>query len=128
VTSPARLEATRRYRRANPARVRVWSHNRNRRPSARYQNARACAKRRGIEWSLDREAYYATIAAGVCFYCGGALPACGGGIDRTDNRIGYVTAVPCCYDCNTSKGGRFTGEEWMAAMQAVLALRKGASK
>ena len=77
---------------------------------------RTSARSRGLAWSLSDEEFD-RITSEDCLYCGcppsavrrGANPSLGefvyNGIDRVDNRRGYVTgnAVPCCSVCNHAK-------------------------
>ncbi len=75
------------------------------------------AHERGIDWDLDDEQFFATVALD-CAYCGSQpdlerKPNAGvnggfvySGIDRIDNAAGYVSVnvVPCCWNCNRAKG------------------------
>lgn len=58
-----------------------------------------------LEISFDE--YREIVKGQKCFYCGTDLYGrCGHKIDRLDNRLGYLKSnvVPCCSDCNCSKG------------------------
>ena len=59
------------------------------------------ARRKRVPWNLSREQFRALINA-PCWYCGKS-PA--GGVDRTENALGYTmaNAVPCCSTCNYAK-------------------------
>ena len=63
------------------------------------------ARQYGKEVTITVE-QYKELFDKPCYYCGGALPECGHGLDRQDNRRGYHfdNVVPCCYDCNFKKG------------------------
>jgi hypothetical protein len=78
-----------------------------------YQNG---AKERGYEFSLTKKQFEKMIKEN-CFYCGvspsrfkkNAKNSKGiyfNGIDRIENSKGYSVknSVPCCFDCNRSKG------------------------
>ena len=81
------------------------------------------AKRRGLEYKLT-EKQFKEITQQPCYYCG-IIPSnkrdiegyngayIYSGIDRVDNTKGYITGnvVPCCYQCNLSKG-KLTLEEF----------------
>jgi hypothetical protein len=62
------------------------------------------SKQRGLTFSLTLQEFE-TLVNSKCLYCGD--PALG--IDRVDNRIGYVSTpsvrncVPCCSECNFAK-------------------------
>jgi 5-methylcytosine-specific restriction endonuclease McrA len=58
---------------------------------------------RGLVWQLSDE-HATTLFGQACHYCH-ALPAPLNGIDRKDNKIGYVVenVVPCCWPCNNQK-------------------------
>lgn len=74
------------------------------------------AKARGYVWGLSREQVEDLIKRS-CVYCGTEpsnikstkntiAPLLYNGIDRVDNRIGYVpdNVAPCCAQCNRAKG------------------------
>ena len=81
------------------------------------------AERRGFDWELSREQVRAIIGQ-PCHYCGAEpsnrkatknsiTPFVYGGIDRADNRYGYLmtNVVPCCAVCNRAKGA-LTSQEF----------------
>ena len=76
------------------------------------------ARKDHLEWELERETVE-SLFKGDCFYCGapptrkryvknGAGFFIYNGIDRVDNRLGYLTTnvVSCCTICNTCKSAR----------------------
>lgn len=75
---------------------------------------RGAARTRGLSWEISGEDFDA-LTASDCAYCGVApstisSPSGNGsfmynGIDRVDNRLGYVpgNVVPCCPTCNHAK-------------------------
>jgi hypothetical protein len=67
----------------------------------RLKASRRGATKRGYEWELSDELALELMTA-RCTYCGGA----GGGIDRIDNKIGYIPSntTPSCWCCNKMKG------------------------
>jgi hypothetical protein len=77
------------------------------------------AHKRGIGVDLTVEQVFALRVGKECTYCGGELPAWGGGLDRKDNARGYTVdnVVPCCTDCNTAKATFFSFDEFLAAMR-----------
>lgn len=97
----------------------------DRRPSNRYRLTQRAAKTREVPFSISIDDYTALIGL-PCHYCCGPLNKTGSGLDRKDNVRGYVTAnvVPCCGPCNIIKNKHLTYEEMIAAMGAVVALRK----
>jgi hypothetical protein len=75
------------------------------------------AKLRDIEWGQEDETFF-TLVSSPCTYChtppdslrkpnkgvnGGFMYS---GIDRADNRLGYLAGnvVPCCWNCTQAKG------------------------
>lgn len=93
----------------------------------RFRNAKAIATYRGIPWRLSEENYTA-IRKLPCHYCGGPLLPGGLALDRKDSADVYrlENVVPCCGDCNTVKGVRFTVDEMMIlgeAMRKIMARR-----
>lgn len=119
------------------ARVRTWQSrnrdrvNKNRRSGrARYNHLRAEARRRSIPCSLTYEEF-ARVRIGACAYCGRALPATGGGLDRKDNGVGYTISnvVPCCGRCNQMKSDWLGYEEMLqvgATLKKIYAAREKA--
>jgi hypothetical protein len=110
-----RLGVSRQYifkRIGKTGRVKVPCSSRN----AIYDQYRYGAKTRNLVWRIS-ENLFDTLTQGRCHYCG-CLPAnqyraAGGardpfiynGIDRKDNRKGYVptNSVSCCKQCNMAK-------------------------
>jgi len=80
---------------------RLWRHG----VRGRFNIAKGSAKIRGIAWNLSFEEYSKLVSC-KCTYCGGALPSCGGGLDRLDRRKSYIigNVAPCCSACNKKKG------------------------
>lgn len=78
------------------------------------------AKYKGKEFTIEFDEFYKLIKSN-CHYCGKKpsktfkekcyktgkkfYPFCYNGIDRVDNKLGYVTGncVPCCSECNAMK-------------------------
>lgn len=79
------------------------------------------AKANNLSWLIDYD-FFVKLISGPCFYCGqygdgehdGYI-----GVDRLDNRIGYVqtanvqNCVGSCSDCNMAKGPRMTPESFI---------------
>lgn len=83
----------------------------NRSVEGRYSQLKRAVKRGGFASDISLEDYRQIIDSGECFYCAGALPSFGYGLDRLDNRLGYTkhNVVPCCggnrkTSCNYRKG------------------------
>ena len=90
--------------------------------NALFGNRKRDAKRRGLEWRLTKEQVH-RLSKQNCHYCG-AEPSQSfvmshingeyvyNGLDRVDNTKGYVidNVVPCCFNCNYSKGTRTASE------------------
>lgn len=94
---------------------------------SRYSNAKAAAKKRGLDFTLTKEEYAAAIDA-PCFYCNnylGTKTLVATGLDRLDNSFGYVpgNVQSCCKFCNGIKSDVLTVEETKAAIQAIIAVR-----
>jgi len=72
----------------------------------RFSKLKSKTKTEGTEMSLSLEEYTEIVKDGICLYCQSDLPKWGYGLDRLDNRLGYVkeNVVPCCKDCNDRKG------------------------
>lgn len=76
----------------------------SRKPACRFRVLKCAAKVRGIQVHISFDEYL-KIVADPCRYCGGCLPETGSGVDRIDNKIGYVSGnlCPCCSTCNIAK-------------------------
>jgi hypothetical protein len=83
---------------------------------------------RGLKFRLTFEEFEKLVSA-PCFYCG-ENP--GMGIDRVDNRIGYIfsenpilnNVVSCCADCNFLKGSRFSRHAFLAQVTKIAAYQE----
>lgn len=81
-----------------------------------YYQYKSNAKRRNIEWDLDREKFFDFIYK-PCYYCGYEKSSCFkrekmyqgmvfyNGVDRIDSSLGYIESncVTCCKFCNRAK-------------------------
>jgi hypothetical protein len=78
----------------------------------RFGHSRNKAKQRDIEWTITREEFD-ELKKKPCEYCGYPIVTTGSGLDRIDNKIGYIitNVVPCCYLCNTMKWKFWTYSE-----------------
>ena len=106
--------------------VRVFNAAYTRTTMGRFKAGRRAATKRGISWNLSFDTYLGLIAAKQCHYCDGALSPTCTGLDRIDNARGYEVGnvLPCCGDCNRHRQNTWTVEETVAAVRAVLSLRK----
>lgn len=88
----------------------------NRTPEGRFGVHIHRAKRRGIP-SLITFEEFVELTSGRCFYCEGALPPVGSGLDRINSDVGYVVGNcrPCCKWCNQAKSTMSDTEfkEWL---------------
>ena len=95
-------ERLRAYREANPG-------------AAQWSNYKTNARARKLKFGLTREQVEEMIRQ-PCHYCGGE----GFGIDRRDNRQGYIedNVVPCCTNCNQMKSSR-PADEFLSHCQKI---------
>lgn len=86
----------------------------------RYDQSRAAALARGLEWGLNKDTYYSLVDDALCDYCAGSLPERQGGLDRVDSSRGYTpdNVVPCCKTCNSAKSS-LSLEEFRAWVRRV---------
>lgn len=108
------------------ARIKEASHKYFRTPKSRYSRAIYCAKKRGKEWDITFQFYYAFLRH-PCYYCGSSIASdTGSGMDRIDCSKGYLmkNVLPCCGRCNTLRSNKFTPQETKAMINALLKLRK----
>jgi hypothetical protein len=119
-----------RYRRYGLAHVRANNKTLWRRQFAMY---RGNARHKGLAFELTAQ-QFRQVCSEPCAYCGtppvrvirlkgkfGTLDRLAvNGIDRVDNRLGYVTdnIVPCCSECNYMKRDR-TREDFIAKVKRV---------
>lgn len=92
-----------------------------RKPKTRFTDSARSSRSRNIEWSIPFELYESLIKL-KCHYCGGPLPETKTGLDRKDNRIGYLVGnvVPCCWYCNHLKSDVFTYDEFVLFSKTEL--------
>jgi hypothetical protein len=92
-----------------------------------YSRYKRAAKARGLKFALAKDKFK-TLIISECHYCGsehsnvkrnkyGHGNFVYNGIDRVDNTRGYIAdnVVPCCFQCNMSKGKQRATEfiEWI---------------
>ena len=92
---------------------------------ARFILSKAAAKQSGHKWALHLE-QYRHLNMQPCHYCQGPLPSKGRGLDRLNNKKGYVigNVVSCCADCNALRGDRLTPEETKLAVTVIMLWRR----
>jgi hypothetical protein len=85
-----------------------------------YQRAKRAARIRKLEFLISKEEF-ADLRTYKCFYCEGALPKYGSGLDRVNSKLGYYiqNVVPCCSICNSLKG-TLSKEELLAHLPKFL--------
>jgi len=92
-----------------------------------FTRAKACAKQRNKEFSLDFEQYKILIEQS-CYYCNNLLSTGknrGIGLDRIDNNRGYTidNVVRCCNFCNQIRGDNLTVDEMKQVSNLIINLR-----
>lgn len=95
-------------------------------PHFRWKNTQSAAKQRGLKVNLSKNEYFDLIVK-PCNYCGkNTANEVGCGLDRLDNNKDYMigNVVPCCGDCNSGRGDRYTPTEWQIMVNALLKFRK----
>jgi DNA methylase len=116
------------YRKANKDKVNALQNKQSRKPARRFSHAQGMAKQRNISWTLELADFLSLIDE-PCFYCQNQLGApveTGSGLDRLDSAVGYQlgNVVSCCQHCNQIKMDLLTPEETIAAVDAILTVRK----
>lgn len=73
-------------------------------PEFHYTEMKYRCKEMNFPCDISLEAY-TELTSGSCYYCNGALPKTGIGLDQIIPRGGYTmnNVRPCCDDCNTAK-------------------------
>ncbi len=130
-------EETEFYRRSDRDSVQSWckkciakkKHNHYQRtknePHFRWQFAKSQANHREIDFNLSEEDH-AKIIIQPCYYCSKSIAdEVGCGLDRLNNDEGYSlqNVVACCGTCNSSRGDRYTPEEWKVMAEALVKFR-----
>ena|SRR6266852_2792195 len=91
-------------------------------PESVYAAYQRQAKARNLTFTLTSQEFEALVNA-RCHWCGRYEA---NGLDRKDNRIGYVknenvnNVVPCCWRCNRAKGS-LSEHEWLDLCRTVCA-------
>ncbi len=90
----------------------------------RYTISKHSGLRKGLGFDISKEDYIQLVRQ-PCYYCGGSLGATGLGLDRIDNSVGYniSNVLPCCKDCNRTRGDRYTVEETKAIIDFIKEFR-----
>lgn len=94
-------------------------------PKYRLMEGKSKAKRRGLSWNLSLE-QYAQLVNQPCTYCNEKKIERGVGLDRIDNSKGYEieNVLPCCSNCNYTRGDRYTVEETKVMVKALMDFRR----
>jgi hypothetical protein len=89
-----------------------------------FNRAKNAAKYRKLCWSISLE-LFTQLRACSCVYCGFQLPKTGSCLDRIDNRDGYQphNVVPCCTECNLTRGDMYTHQEMRILGESIRALK-----
>lgn len=99
----------------------------NRTAHHRFIVAKSVTRNNGFYWNISF-INYEKIIMNNCFYCEKVTFGIevGSGLDRIDNNLGYTinNVLPCCGDCNRTRGDRLTVEEMQVAMKSILKFRK----
>jgi hypothetical protein len=89
-----------------------------------FSNAKSQAKSRKLEWDITLE-QLVRLRSNVCHYCQFPLAETGTGLDRRDNDAGYTLSnvIPCCADCNRTRGDRYSYEEMLELAPSIRQLK-----
>ena len=112
----------------------LYARDYNKEYSAAYcrsMRGRATALKRAVKDSglpsdITADDLEVILGRGRCVYCSGPLSPTGHGLDRKNANRGYTldNVVPCCVTCNRIKNRYLSHEEMVAAMRAVLRVRR----
>ncbi len=100
------------------------------RPTSKYKALETRAKKSSIPLNISLQEYIILFGDNnPCYYCNGYLDTdigYGHRLDRIDNSKGYSldNVVICCGFCNQIKQHLLTQDENLAAIQAIINLRK----
>lgn len=109
------------YRKTNKDLIKAKDRLYNKTIKGRFAQVKKGAKKRNVDLNLTIEQYETIVTMGRCHYCGQTLSETGGGIDRKDNKIGYVVEniVTCCYRCNTTFMSHYSYKEKLILAEAI---------
>lgn len=95
-------------------------------PNRRYKRHVAFCKRENIPFAISFEKWVSLIENNECYYCHSSLPTNGIALDRKYPDVGYFidNVVPCCTNCNLTKGDRYRYFEFKIMMDALNEFRK----
>ena len=81
--------------------------------------------RKQIECNITLD-QYKEIHNKPCYYCNKPIPHMFGGMDRIDNKKGYIidNVLPCCVTCNKIRGESLTVDEMKFIMVKLEEFRK----
>ncbi len=102
----------------------------DRSPLRRFSRYEKHCKREGIPFAITYWEWLAEIKDDKCYYCPNTLPKTGIALDRKYPGVGYFkdNVVPCCTDCNKTKGDRFSHIEYKIMMDALNEFRRNLQK
>ena len=91
----------------------------------RFKHLLHIAKTRGLDVDITEE-YYLHLRSMPCVYCDAALTPRGVGLDRKDNKRGYVVGnvFPACGHCNHLRGTLLTPTEMAVICEVLKVLRE----
>lgn len=77
-----------------------------------------------MHFDLDVPWYEENINGKSCHYCseeGGTI-----GCDRIDNKQGHTRSnvVPCCWDCNVTRGDNYSYEEMIVLGETIRVIKE----
>lgn len=116
------------YYKDNKTKIRERQFKKSRTIKSRYLKSINEAFRKKVEFKISLEEYE-TLINNQCYYCNnelGSKVVAGIGLDRVNNSIGYTVdnVVSCCKICNRIKNENLSSEETVAAINAILFIRK----
>lgn len=119
--------ATSKYRKNHPDMYKVFSNKYHHEFYARFASLKSVAKRRGLIMLITKEQHKILLGR-PCYYCNRSLlNETGLGLDRIDNnkKLGYTidNVLPCCGDCNRTRGDRFTVDEMKFITEKLIEYR-----
>lgn len=121
---------TKQWRLNNPDKRKNQNKKYNRSIKARFNLMTFRNKRFSQIGQMSLSDYEKILHNSKCIYCNAKMPSTGVGLDRIDNKIGYIVSnvVTCCGRCNVFRGAGISFEDMLKLKPLLRKLQNKISK